>query len=129
MAPALDAPERANYQKWMYFASATVDAIQGHYTYIEDTPAGTVRSEKEKLLQDQLRGALEALDKVLAKSSFLVGGRFSTADICVSYQLHWIQFAPELKSIMDAYPRVVSYINRMFARPAAKTAKWPRPPT
>jgi len=128
MAPALDAPERAEYQQWMYFASATIDAIQFRTEFIENIPAD-VRSEKIKSLQEELRGALEALDRVLAKDSFLVGNRFSAADICVSYQLYWLRFAPELKSVMDTFPRVRDYIDRMFARPAAKTGEWPRSPS
>ena len=127
MAPALNSPERGDYQKWMYFASATVDAIQGRIMIIEDIPVGAVQSEKEKTLQDELRDGLEALDQTLAKSSFLVGNRFGTADICVSYHLYWLRFWPELKSVMDAFPRVEAYIDRMFARPAVDTSKWPRP--
>ena len=128
MAPALDAPERADYQKWMYFASATVDAIQGRIMIIEDIPAGAVQIEKEKALQDELHDVLVALDQALAKGSFLVGNRFGTADICVSYQLYWLRFGPELKSVIEAFPRVEEYVDRMFARPAADTAKWPCPP-
>jgi glutathione S-transferase len=128
MAPALDSRERGEYQKWMYFASATIDSIQWRMEIVEDIPAGTVHDEKVKAMQDELRCAHEALDQVLSKSSFLVGNSFSTADICVSYQLYWLRFAPELKLVMDAYPRVRDYIDRMFARPAAKTEKWPRSP-
>ena len=127
MAPALNAPERADYQKWMYFASASVDSIQGRIMIIEDIPAGDVQSKKEKDLQDELRAALEALDQTLVKDDFLVGNRFGTADICVSYQLYWLRFWPELKSVMDAFPRVETYIDRMLARPAVETAEWPRP--
>lgn len=127
MAPALNAPERGEYQKWMYFASATIDALQWQYELIEDIPPGTIKNKKMKALQGALRDALEAVDQALAKGSFLAGNRFSTADICVSYQLYWLRFGPEFKSVMDTFPRVEAYIDRMFARPAAKTAEWPRP--
>lgn len=127
MAPALHAPERGDYQKWMYFASATIDAIQGRFEIVKVIPAGDVHNEQVKSLQDELGHALEAIDHALAESSFLVGNRFSAADICVSYQLYWLRFAPELKSVMDTFPRVAGYIDRMFSRPAANTAKWPRP--
>lgn len=123
MAPALSAPERAEYQKWMYFASATVDAIQGKIMIIEDIPPGEVHTAKEKALQEELRDSLEALDQVLSKSSFLVGNRFGAADICVSYQLFWLGLWPELKLVMDAFPRVGAYIDRMVARPVAQSAK------
>ncbi len=128
MAPALDIPERAKYQQWMYFASATIDSMQFRMEIVDDIPAGDVRAAKVKALQEELHDAHVALDKVLAKDSFLVGDRFSTADICVSYQLYWLRFSPELKSVMDKFPRVRDYIDRMFARPAAKTSEWPRSP-
>ena len=128
MAPALNAPERADYQKWMYFASATIDSLQWRVELLEDIASSAVLSEKQKALQEELRDVLITLDQTLAKASFLVGNRFSTADICVSYQLYWLRFSPELKSVMDTFPRVEAYIDRMFARPAAKTAEWPRSP-
>jgi glutathione S-transferase len=123
MAPALAAPERAEYQKWMYFASATVDSIQSRMMIIEDIPPGEVQKAKEKALQDELRDSLEALDQVLSKSSYLVGNRFGAADICVSYQLYWLPLWPELKPVMDAFPRVVAYIDRIITRPAATSMK------
>jgi glutathione S-transferase len=126
MAPALDAPERARYQQWMYFASATIDSIQFRNDLTETMSDG-VPNQTIKTLQDELRDALRAIDQVLAKNSFLVGNRFSTADICVSYQLYWLRFSPALKPVMDSFPQVQAYIDKMFARPAAKTAKWPRP--
>lgn len=109
-------------------SSATIDSIQWRMEIVEDIPQGAVQSEKGKKLQDELRDALEAIDQTLAKSYCLVGTHFSTAEICVSYQLYWLRFSPELKSVMDTFPRVGAYIDRMFGRPAAETAKWPRPP-
>lgn len=123
MAPALSAPERADYQKWMYFASATVDTIQSRIMIIEDIPPGEVQTAKEKALQEELRDSLEALDQVLSKNSFLVGNHFGAADICVSYQLFWLRLWPELKSVMDAFPRIDAYIDRMVTRPAAESTK------
>jgi glutathione S-transferase len=126
MAPALSSPDRAAYQMWMYFAAATVDAFQTRIMVIEDIPPGEVQRTKEKALQEELRDALEALDQTLAKSSFLVGNRFSTADICVSYHLYWLLLWPELKSVMDPFPRVGAYIERMIQRPAANSGEWPK---
>ena len=127
MAPTLDSPERVDYQKWMYFASTTLDSIQMRIMIIEDMPAGEVQKQKEKAVQDELRDSMEALDRILSKNSFLVGNRFSAADICVSYHLYWLPFWPELKSVTDAFPKVNEYVARMLARPAAQTAEWPKP--
>ena len=74
-------------------------------------------------MQEDLRGSLEALDRVLSENAFLVGNHFGAADICVSYQLFWLRLWPELKSVMDMFPRVQAYIDRMVTRPAAVHAK------
>ncbi|MGZ3698735.1 MAG: glutathione S-transferase family protein [Bdellovibrionota bacterium] len=123
MAPALTAPERADYQKWMYFASATIDPIQSKIMIIEDIPPGEVQTKKEKAVQEELRDALAALDQVLSKNSFLVGNRFGAADICVSYQLFWLTLWPELKSVMETFPRVGAYLERLTSRPAVVSMK------
>ena len=107
----------------MYFASATVDSIQGRIMIIEDIPPGDVHAAKEKALQEELRDSLEALDQVLSRNSFLVGNRFGAADICVSYQLFWLGLWPELKSEMEAFPRVGAYLDRMVTRPVAVSTK------
>jgi glutathione S-transferase len=129
LAPKLDAPERADYQKWMYFASAMIDSLQWRLELIDDLPPSAALAVKQKELLEDLRDILKTLDQSLAKTDFLVGNRFSAADICVSYQLYWHRFWPESKALIETFPRVDSYIDRMLTRPAAKTAEWPRPPT
>jgi len=123
MAPQLSAPERATYQQWMYFADSTIDPIQNRIMIIEDIPAGEVRTAKETALVDELRDAVRALDQTLSKSSFLVANRLSAADICVSYHLFWLKLWPELDVIIAAFPKVVSYLDRMTKMPSAIESK------
>jgi glutathione S-transferase len=123
MAPQLSSPDRAKYQQWMYFAASTLDPIQARIMIIEDIPAGELRTTKEAALIEEFRDALGALDQALAQSSFLVGNRFSAADICVSCHLYGVTFWPELNVIIEEFPRVVSYFERMKKMPSAVTAK------
>ncbi len=123
LAPALDSPERAIYQQWMYFAASTLDPIQAKIMIIEDIPAGEVQKSKESEIQEELRDAMQALDRTLSRGDYLVGNRFTAADICVSYQALWLTLWPELESVMKLYPRVLAYIERMKSRPAAIQAK------
>ena len=61
-----------------------------------------------------LRGPFAVLDQALA-SGFLVGGRFTVADINVAEVVRYAQAAPEL---FDAAPRVKAWLAACQARPA-----------
>lgn len=122
MAPAPQAPERDKYLQWMFFASATLDVAQTRIMVIEDIPAGEVQSTKQSILQSDLRDAMTALDQALGAGPFLVGSRFSAADICVSYHLYWCTLWPELNGIIQDFPRVTQYLERMKAMPSAVQA-------
>ena len=119
LAPKLDSPDRAKYQQWMYFASSTLDTIQTKVMIIEDIPPGEVHMAKLASLQTELRDALTALDHALEASPFLVGNRFTAADICVSYHLVWLPLWPELEAVVKDFPRAIEYVARMKARPKA----------
>lgn len=123
MAPPVSARERADYLKWMYFAASTLDVFQTRIMIIEDIPPGEIQATKERALQADLQDALEALDRVFVKDQFLVGNRFSTADICVSYHLYWCKLWPELSSVMQRFPRVGEYVERMKKMPSAVQSK------
>jgi glutathione S-transferase len=122
IAPALNAPERAEYQQWMYFASSTLDVFQVRIMVIEDIPPGEVQAAKLSALQSHLRDALAALDRALTKSAFLVGNRFTVADIGVSYHLYWLKLWPELDVVMQDFHRVTAYVERMKSMPSAVKA-------
>lgn len=122
-APALSSPERASYQQWMYFAASTIDPVATRIMIIEDISAGEVRTQKESALLEDLRDAMIALDHTLSKNSYLVGNRFSAADICVGYHLYFCQLWPELDAVVQEFPNVVSYVKRLTERPAAIEAK------
>jgi glutathione S-transferase len=64
-----------------------------------------------------LRGPVAMLDAALAKSGFVVGGRFTVADINVAEVLRYAMAAPEL---FEAAPNVKAWIAVCHARPAFK---------
>ena len=123
LAPALNSPLRADYQKWMYFAASTLDPFQTRIMIIEDIPAGPVLSEKMEALVGEVRDAFGALEQALTHREYLIGGQFSAADICVSYHLYWLRLWPELKTLMDQSPRLTQYLDRIQTRKAAVEAK------
>lgn len=64
---------------------------------------------------DALRGPFGVLNAVLEGADFLVGGRFTVADINVAEVLRYAMPAPEL---FDAAPRVKEWLSACHARPA-----------
>jgi glutathione S-transferase len=123
LAPGVTAQERADYQKWMYFAATTLDSFVSRIMIIEDIPAGDCQMKKLTELQDEFRDCMVALDRTLSHASFLVRNKFSAADICVSYQLYFTTLWPELGGILEEFPSVASYLKRMKEMPSAVEAK------
>ncbi len=123
IAPQPGSSERAEYQQWMYFASSTLDTFQTRVMIIEDIPAGEVQSAKLSALQSEMHDAMMALDRTLSQNSYLVGNRFTVADMCVSYHLYWCKLWPELESVAKEFPNVTAYMERMVAKPSAVKAK------
>jgi glutathione S-transferase len=80
-------------------------------------PAG----ERDARLADTAIGELRApfgvLDAALGSGGFVVGGRFTVADINVAEVVRYAQAAPEL---FDAAPRVKAWLGACHARPAFK---------
>jgi glutathione S-transferase len=65
-----------------------------------------------------LREPFAVLDKTLATSSHVMGGRFTVADINVAEIVRYAQPAPEL---FEAAPNVTKWLAACHARPAFKT--------
>lgn len=122
LAPSLESSGRAEYLQWVCFASATLDTFQTRIMVIEDIPAGEVQEKKLAGLRSDLYDACVALNCVLDKTSYLVADRFSVADICVSYHLYWLSLWPELNSILQDFPVLSAYLERLKAIPSAVQA-------
>ena len=71
---------------------------------------------------DRLRRPFARLNAVLAKQDWLVGGRFTVADINVAECSRYAQASPDL---IDEFPAVKAWLARCQARPAFK-AMWER---
>jgi glutathione S-transferase len=118
LAPLPNSPERAEYLQWMFLASS-IDTYQIRIMVIEDIPPGEVQKAKEAALQAELRDTLVTLDRVFTEKSFLVGNRFTAADVSVSYHLYWLRLWPELDQIFNDFPKVKAYMDRMESHPSA----------
>jgi glutathione S-transferase len=117
LAPA-NAAEDGLMTVWALWAATEVEphALQVVTHRVSKPPA----ERDPKIAQaaiEALRAPFAVLDKVLAGSGFVVGGRFTVADINVAEVFRYAMPAPEL---FEAAPRVKAWLAACQARPAFK---------
>jgi len=108
LAPAVDAPERAAYLQWMVFAATELDPPLARYWRRENPDdAGAFHT----------RGRL--LAAALAGRDYLLGDRFTAADVLIGGALGWARGF----GLLGEHPALVEYGRRVGSRPAAKRAR------
>ena len=125
LAPAVGSPERAEYYQWCVFACAELDPAV--MLYFDNAmrplefmrPPGTPHDPNlaERGRQDFAVRA-EALSKVLSDRDYLVGDRFTGADIVVGHSC----FMAKFMSLIGDFPVLEAYYGRLQQRPAHERA-------
>mmetsp|Transcript_8436 Transcript_8436/g.18951 ORF Transcript_8436/g.18951 Transcript_8436/m.18951 type:complete len:253 (-) Transcript_8436:644-1402(-) len=104
-----DASRSAAITSWIAWANASLDPI----CFLE-TPQGKVYDTGLKSANPRI----DRLDQLLSKSTYLVKGEFSLADVAVaSYLLYVIQFFPDV-DLHSKWPNIVRYMKDCAAREA-----------
>jgi glutathione S-transferase len=84
-------------------------------TEVEPHALPIAQSGPSEVTVNALRAPFAVLDRALEKTGFVVGGRFTVADINVAEIVRYAQRAPEL---FEAAPRVKTWLADCHARPA-----------
>jgi glutathione S-transferase len=115
LGPA-DVAEDGLMGMWALWAAAEAEphTIQILYNRVGKPPAERDAAAAEAAIAT-LRAPFAVLDQALAGTGFLVGGRFTVADINVAEVIRYAQPAPEL---FEAAPRVRAWLAACHARPA-----------
>jgi glutathione S-transferase len=116
-----DVKEEGLMAMWSLWAATEVE---GRALTVMQNRVAKPAAERDAKLADamvaELRGPLAVLDAALRDGGYLVGKRFSVADINVAEVVRYAQAAPEL---FEAAPRVKAWLAACQARPAFK-AMW-----
>jgi glutathione S-transferase len=109
--------EEGAIAQWTLFGATEIEprSIQILYNRVQ-LPAEQRSEAKVAEAIDALRTPLAALDAALA-NGFLVGNRFTVADINVAEVVRYTLPAPE---VLEAAPRVKAWLTACHARPAWK---------
>jgi glutathione S-transferase len=112
LAPPLGDPARAHYLHWLFFAAGCIEpAYTQKFTNIALT--------KRQAGWGSFDLVIDVLEQVVQPGPWVLGERFSAADIMIGADLH---FGLTLLKIVPPRPAIAAYVARCAERPAFKRA-------
>ncbi len=115
LAPPHGDPARGPYYRWMFFAAGPIEAVMTNAALGFVVPP----DKKSTVGYGSLGDVLTAIDAAVGKGPYLLGERFSAADVYFGSALGWgLQFG-----ILEKRPASAAYVERITARPAAVRAE------
>jgi len=119
MAPPVNTPERGLYYQWLFYAMATLEPpivqVILHTVMLPEVQRSTTQAEEAR---KNFAVVAQVLEKALGGKQFLVGDRFSVADIMIGSTLGWAQ----MLGMLGGYPQLEAYVGSLAARPAFQRA-------
>ncbi|MFO7561024.1 MAG: glutathione S-transferase family protein, partial [Enhygromyxa sp.] len=112
LAPALDDPQRPAYLRWMFFAAGVIEPALAQKLLKLEAPASTVAWGSFEQMQEVLRAAVR-------DSQWLLGDRFSAADVVVGAGA---RFGVMFGAFEQQGP-IADYVARLTAREAFTRAE------
>jgi glutathione S-transferase len=113
--------ERAECLKWIAWATASL--LEPLQRYLGNTseriPADQRNAKAAEIAKKDLEAMLALLDDALAKREYLVGHRFTFADLAVAGFVPYLRF---VQYDIAPYANVSAWAERCLARPAAQKA-------
>jgi glutathione S-transferase len=111
-----DLRERAQLMRWLLFTTTELEQplwrIARHTTLY---PENRRLPGEIALARDDFAPMAEVLDRHMRGREFVVGDRVTVADFVLAYTLDWAQ----LVKLLDPFPGLGAYVERMYARPRA----------
>lgn len=115
LAPPIGDKQRGAYYRWLFFGAGPVEASTSNLALgvqVPDDKRGMVGYGSREQVVD-------TLEKAVSQNEYLLGGRFSAADVYLGSQIGWgLQFGN-----LDKRPAFAAYVGRIMSRPAATRAR------
>jgi len=112
LAPALDDPDRGPYLRWLVFYAACFEPAIGDRA-MKREPAPRAQSPYA-----DYDTTVAAIRQALQPGPWLLGERFSAADVLWGNALRWVTGF----GMIEATPVIADYVARVMARPAQQRA-------
>jgi glutathione S-transferase len=115
LAPAPGDRLRGPYYRWLFFAAGPVEAATTNKAFGLEVPA----ERRAMAGYGSLADVVSALEAAVSGREYLVGDRFSAADVYVGSHIGWgMHFGT-----IERRPAFERYFERLSARPAALRAR------
>jgi glutathione S-transferase len=111
LAPPVDDPQRGTYLRWIFFGAGCVEPA-----IIDKMFHRPAVERKSALGYGSYEDTLNTLESALKPGPYLLGQRFSAADVYVGAQLQWGLMVKAL----EPRPVFLQYVERIAERPALK---------
>jgi len=108
LAPALDDPARATYLRWLFFAAGCLEPA------LVDRGLQRPPGRPSAMGYGTYEDTLGALEKAITPGPFILGERFSAADVFVGSEIGWGLMTKSL----EPRPVFTAYAARLNDRPA-----------
>jgi len=109
LAPALDDPRRGTYLRWLFFGAGCVEPA-----IIDQMLSRPAPSRPQAISYGNYQDAVNTLEQAILPGPFILGDRFSAADVYVGSA---IGFGLMTKSL-EPRPAFTEYLARLSQRPA-----------
>jgi glutathione S-transferase len=114
LAPAIGTPERAAYARWMAYCPGVLEPAFSDAAFPR-----TAEVPRSALGWPPFDEALAPVEAALAAGPWLLGARFSAADVLIGSLLHWLRAWGRLR----AGPHVERYLGALEGRDALARAR------
>lgn len=113
LAPPVRDPVRGRYLQWLFFSPGCIEpAILTRYANIPVDSRMASFGDFDRVF--------DVLEEAVAKGPWLLGERFSAADVMIGLDLH---FGIDIFKLVPSRPILRAYVDRCLARPALQRAK------
>jgi glutathione S-transferase len=114
LAPPVGDKERGTYYRWLFFGAGPIEQA----TSVRSLGVDIKPEQKRMMGFGDMADTLSAMEGAIAGRDFLLGDRFSAADVYFGSQVNWgLQFGS-----IESRPAFVAYSERLQSRPAYKRA-------
>ncbi|MFN8644977.1 MAG: glutathione S-transferase family protein [Candidatus Binatia bacterium] len=115
LAPPLGTPERGRYYQWVLYGIVTLEPpVLEVFMHTMRLPEAERSAAKAAAARERFAEIAQVLAEALGPNPFLLGERFSAADVVVGSTLAWAS----LFGLMDGMPALAAYVERLVQRPA-----------
>jgi glutathione S-transferase len=115
LVPKSGTVERAHYDQWISFCVTELEQPLWRITKHKFIFSEGKRSPHDvDLAREEFDVLAAALDKELDRKKFMVGNRFTAADITMAYTLNWAKRF----ELINRRPNCLRYTSEMLARPS-----------